>query len=369
MRNILIVAKGISNNGIGKYIVDIFVRFKEKYKDYNVNVAAESVTPELLKTLRINKINYIKTPSLKKGVFNYLRQWNKIISPKKVDIIHFEIDNYVNFYPILRSKMVKIKSVIIQSHNSTNYIVKNNLLKNSIHCIIRQFIPALSTSFIAVSNNAVSWMFPKRIEKKVEVLLNPIEKNNFLFNMDSRLKLREKFHIKGKLLLSVGRFEYQKNPLYTLRVFNEYKKNDRDAMLLMIGEGSLREEMKQFIIKNSLKKSVLVLEWQTNIQQFLNAADVLLFPSRFEGYPLTLVEAQDSGLAVIYAENIDRNIEMSDNIYALGISDDKVENWANLIASINLSIDDRIKNSQIFFKSNYADIGTHIESIKKIYEI
>lgn len=128
----------------------------------------------------------------------------------------------------------------------------------------------------------------------------------------------------------VGRFIYIKNQTFLVDVFEEVLKRNSKAYLLMIGHGDDLSKIKARISEKNITDHVIILSHRSDIAQLLRCMDVFAFPSLFEGIPLTLIEAQVSGLKCICSDAINREALISDKTVSLPINAGK-ERWADLI--------------------------------------
>src|SRR5690606_14419248 len=120
-----------------------------------------------------------------------------------------------------------------------------------------------------------------------------------------RIKKRIELGIENSYAIChIGRFHPSKNHPYLLRVFKEILEKQRDAKLIIIGDGALRSVLEQQIQSLGLIDSVILTGKRTDVPELLQAMDVLLFPSLYEGLPGTVLEAQAAGLPCIISSNI-----------------------------------------------------------------
>lgn len=173
-----------------------------------------------------------------------------------------------------------------------------------------------------------------------QIINNGIDTEMFHFSKEKRQEYRKKLNAEGKtLLVHVGRFHDQKNHTFLLDIFAEYKKINPCSLLVMIGIGPLQEQMKQKAARLNLSDSALFLDQKSNVYDYLSAADVFVFPSLYEGLPLTLVEAQCSGLPIVCSDTVTDETKLTDYYYALSLEQSPTE-WANTIEKVtNLEID------------------------------
>ena len=151
------------------------------------------------------------------------------------------------------------------------------------------------------------------------VLPNAIDPERFKFSESARREIRAKYGIADDdfVVGHVGRFYPQKNHEFLIDVFSEVRLQKPNAKLLLLGDGPLQEKIRQKVETLGLAESVVFAGLQKNPAPFYSAMDVFAFPSLWEGLPLTLVEAQYSGLPCVVSENVTREVVVTENVYLL----------------------------------------------------
>ncbi len=126
-------------------------------------------------------------------------------------------------------------------------------------------------------------------------------------------EIRRKYHIEGKFVVGhVGRFHYAKNHEFLLKVFAEILKEQKDAALLLVGEGSLMEDVRRQAKELGILEQVVFAGRQSAVEQYYQAMDVLVFPSRYEGLPGTIVEAQAAELPCVVSDAVTRDVAVTE---------------------------------------------------------
>ena len=101
------------------------------------------------------------------------------------------------------------------------------------------------------------------------------------------------------VVIHVGRFYEQKNHLGLLAVFERVLRDVPDAKLVLVGEGPLMERVKAYVAARGLTQAVRMVGARNNAASLIACADVLLFPSLFEGFGIVALEANAAGLPVV----------------------------------------------------------------------
>lgn len=216
------------------------------------------------------------------------------------------------------------------------------------------------TEYFACSEGAGKWLFS---DKKFQILPNAIDTNEFIRNFNVREEIRKELAIENKFVIGhVGRFSNGKNHNFLIKIFNEVRKIDKMAVLLLVGEGVLENEIKKQVRDLNLEKDVIFLGIRDDVNKLMQSMDLFLFPSEFEGLPLVLVEAQASGLRCITSTGVTKESNITGNVefYDLKISAKK---WAEIILKDKKIKKDYLEN----IKKNGYDTNTNIVNLSSFY--
>lgn len=111
---------------------------------------------------------------------------------------------------------------------------------------------------------------------------------------------KEDYAVKGNFkILHIGRFSEEKNHLGLLMSFQKFHEIHPDSALWLIGDGKLRPAAEEYVRENGLEQAVKFLGLQSNVYGYMNEADVFALTSKYEGIPMTLIEAMGTGLPVV----------------------------------------------------------------------
>nr|MCR4990329.1 glycosyltransferase [Lachnospiraceae bacterium] len=132
---------------------------------------------------------------------------------------------------------------------------------------------------------------------KVQFVPNAIRVGLFAFNKDQRNEIRKSLNVEDKYVIGhVGRFHYSKNHIFLIDVFasiiQKTKDKGIDPVLLLVGEGPLMGEVKDHVEELGISDKVIFAGAKKDVYKYYNAMDFFLYPSRYEGLPGTVVEAQ-----------------------------------------------------------------------------
>ena len=162
----------------------------------------------------------------------------------------------------------------------------------------------------------------------VKIVPNAIDTAQFAYCEEARARMRRTLSLEDKFVIGhVGRFHYAKNHEYLLAVFQKIAQKREDALLLLLGEGSLMEEMKERAASLGIAERVIFCGNQKETWDYYQAMDYLIFPSRFEGLPGTVVEAQCAGLRCLISDTIAQEVRITELVTCLSIQEEP-EKWA-----------------------------------------
>ena len=177
--------------------------------------------------------------------------------------------------------------------------------------------------------------FGKRAVKdgKVTYVPNAITTERFIYNSECRERLREKLGLTDRFVIGhVGRFHYAKNHEYLIEIFRETVKREPNAVLLLVGEGPLMDSIKTMAEKYLLMDKVIFAGNRKNVEDYYQAMDYFVFPSRFEGLPGTVIEALASGLHCLISDTIADEVKISSNCRQMSIQTEPAE-WADVVCT------------------------------------
>ena len=230
-----------------------------------------------------------------------------------------------------------IPVIIAHAHNSHVKFDLKWIVRTWMKIKMRPYL----THYLACGKEAAEWLFGKQLAKKAVILKNAINTRQYLFDPQTREKKREELCLAPTVLTicHVGRFDKVKNHGFILEIFSELLKKRPDAQLLLIGEGDLREQAEKKAIEKGLQSKVHFLGVRRDVNELLQAADAMVFPSLFEGLPVTLVEAQCTGLPCVISKNIPEEAVITDMVEQVSL-DETATTWAEkLIAAVSRQFD------------------------------
>jgi glycosyltransferase involved in cell wall biosynthesis len=297
----------------------------------------------------IHRLPYLNPLSIK-----YLKKTNQFFkNNKSYDIIHSHLDT-LSTIPLYFAKKHGHKIRIAHSH-STRFDFN---IKSLVKYLSKILVKNVASEKYSCSHKAGKWLFGKG---KYKVINNAIDPNAFNFDIHLRNKYQKDFNVDDEIVVGhIGSFVPAKNHVRIINIFNELTKHKK-AKLILIGDGKLKKDIIALVEKLNLSNQVLFLNKINNVNEVINIFDVLLFPSIYEGLPLTLVEAQANGLNCVVSDVVTDEIKLSNKIKFISLHQSN-EKWCDEIVS---SFDDKDRYN-VVTESNY-NIKNEVLKLENIY--
>lgn len=295
----------------------------EEYK-YDFLTCSEDesdIEKEIIKTG--SKVKHITRR--RKNIFRHICQMYKFLWKNRgfYNIIHVHMSQE-SFLPLIIAKICGYKIRIAHSHTS--------FINNKISSIMKFKIlltNVFATDYVGCSISSCEFLYP--INKNAIVLNNCIRYEDYYFDSHKRIIYRNELGLKDETaLVLVGRLNPEKNHLFLCDMMKDIRLSK--CKMYFIGEGIMRGEIEQAIIKNKLQDRVFLLGNRSDVKDIINAFDIFVMPSLHEGFPIVLLEAQINGLPCIVSENVSNETDISGNIV---YSDLELNGWIEKICEVN----------------------------------
>ena len=288
---------------------------------------------------------YYNVPISLKSYFSTKRTMNAFLKSHDYNIIHCHLNQWCGMI-LKEAYMTNIPIRIAHSRTSLKNIGLINLVKNIIKLSVRKH----ATHYLAVSKEAGIWLYGEKNMQSgvVTVFPNAIDCNKFQFNENVRKTMREKLNLNSSLaIIHVGNIRYEKNHKYLLDVFYNIKNRCSDSVLILVGADCMNGKIHKYAEKLSINESVLFLGARSDVADLLQAADVFVFPSLYEGFPGAVLEAQAAGLPCIISNTITDEVCLLETTRQLALSL-PIEKWVDEIINFKdverMNTFDNLKN-------------------------
>ena len=314
-RRLRVLQVGMTRNlgGIETYLIEQFRHLDKNKIDYDfVNITGEySICYEDEILASGSKI--FKVVSRHKNPLLHYWQWFNILSQNKgvYDVIVLNTNSLEYVFPLVLGKIFGIPVRVIHSHNS-GFENKQGLARRLLVGMNKKLLAWSANLRFACSQFAGQWMFK---DNPYHVIYNAIDIHKYDADLKVREETRNALGLHTELtLLHVGRFSYQKNHSFLLDIFKEVHAIQPDSVLLLVGdtteESEFLTEVKRKIKDYGLENSVRLLGRRDDVNKIMQAADVLVMPSFFEGLTVVGIEAQASDLPLLLSDTVTKELEL-----------------------------------------------------------
>lgn len=266
-------------------------------------------------------------PKRRQSLPDHYCELYRIIKRGRYHVIHFHTQNaFLTSTQLIAARLAGAKCIAVHSHNTRDWRKQSLLL---VHKLCRHYLYRHTDIRLACSRAAAIWLFGT--ERNVEVFPLPIVCENFLFSESKYRNLRKDAQWEGKAVyVHVGRFSDVKNHKFLLEVFAQIKRLEKDSILILAGDGELREEIKNQIRELNLEKDVMLCGVVADVYNKLIMSDGFIFPSKYEGFPTSVLEAQAAGLPCYISDTITPEIKITDLVTMISL-EASAEDWAKTI--------------------------------------
>ena len=293
----------------------------------------------------------------KKDMKSFFQEHGKDYSAIWVNVCSLANIDYLKY-----AKKYGIKKRIIHAHNSQNM---DSFLRGVLHRINKLFIRKYATDFWTCSEDASRWFYNKSVKKSANyfVVKNAIDLKRFKYDENVRRDYRKQLGIEDKIVFgNVGRFHFQKNQLFLLKIFEKIQKKLDNAVLVLVGDGEDREKIEEMISNLNIKNKVMLLGVRDDIANIMQSMDVFIFPSVFEGLGIVAIEAQASGLPVFASKDvIPDEVNIDNEIFEFISLENNEDFWAECIINKLPKLPNRRSKLELFENAGY---NIEIESRK-----
>ena len=225
------------------------------------------------------------------------------------DVIHIHSGS-ISVLAVIASVADKagVQKVIVHSHCGGDHdSMKHKILRWTASAMMSRHVDR----YCACSQEAADWKFEKKYASQALIIKNGVDTQRFQFDSVRRDLMRERLGVQQRFVIGhVGRFTREKNQKFLISVFLQIARMEPEAVLLFVGDGEERESAEELVRSNGLEDRVIFAGSVTNVENYLGAMDLFVFPSLFEGLGIAAIEAQCSGLPVIASDRIPRDIDL-----------------------------------------------------------
>ncbi len=365
MKVLMIAHKLLQKSGITAVLRNYLLNMKNPNVQVDLAVVEGSDTHIIKEFIdNGNKVFFMPDLSIRK-MKKFAGFWDKFFKENKYDVVHshfFQIDYFV----FKAAKKNGVNICISHSHNTKFSENKIKSLRNIImFAPAKKYIDYWAGCSIAAGKAYYGNRFGG--DDRSIVVHNAIDTYKYKFNREIRDALRKKLNIEGKLVIgNVGKFNQQKNKLFLLDILKKLLEIGVNAHLLNVGDGELRDEFVDKMKKNAVEDYVTLTGVVEDTENYLQAMDIFVMPSLYEGLPVVGVEAQANGLPCVFSNLITDEVNLNPNNNRFLALDDGVDEWVREIESLYNCDADRGNGRHVVERAGY-DIKHEAKKLEKLY--
>ena len=361
---ILMVIGSTNMGGAQIFILNLLKNMDLECYQIDFAVNFEEVEGGIGQELRDMGCNIYTLPYFK--VYNYFtfkKCWREFLTNHQYDIVHGHSSNSASVYLKVAKDM---RCVTIAHSHSAGF--RGNLIHRLLKRYFASKIRNVADYWFACSSIAAEHLYGKAYKeyKYYYDIPNAINTEKYFYNEKVAKDIRKEIGIKENDLLCghVGSFTSPKNHIFLLSVFKEVLKKRNDAKLICCGDGVLLPQIKERAKELGIFDKIIFPGIVKNCNEYMMAMDVLIFPSLFEGFPMTIIEAEATGLPIVMSDVITPEVDITDCVHRLSLNE-YPESWAANI--IKLKSGDRSIYNCIVEDSKY-NMKTGAKFIMSLYE-
>lgn len=356
---VLQVVVNMNSGGIENMLMNLYRAIdRDKIQfDFLLHSESKSFFEDEISSLggKVHRVKPLKLYNL----VGYSKALKSFFSQNSYQIIHSHISVW-SYFILKIAEASNIPVRIAHSHEAHDSYWDHRLHRVPLIFILKKVINKPLTHRLACGYAAGKWLFG---EKQFLIINNSIDSTKFYYDNAESKNTKKLLGLNDKIVFgNVGRFTKQKNHLFLIDIFVEILKRLPNACLLLVGDGSLKDQLETYVLKNNLKDSVYFLGVRSDIPELLSAMDYILMPSFFEGLPVALVEAQASGLKIFASNKISKEADITGLITFLSIADKNI--WVEAIMQ-NIPYNRENQSTQI--KTANYDIHNNALFLKDFY--
>lgn len=302
-----------------------------------------------------------------KKLFSQVRQIKNILRQNHYNVIHCHSCSFIGiFRGAIAGFLSKGTKVISHAHSVGE--PKGTAIDSIARYLLKWVLSHIIDIGCACSDKAGESKYTKKFiaSKKYKIINNAIETDKYRYSIRKRNEIRKSLNIKdGDFVVgNVGRLEYEKNHTFLLDIFHSVLQKKPNAVLLLVGDGNLREELEEKAEREGIASRVIFVGRCESAADYYHAMDCFVLPSHYEGFPLVLVEAQVNGLKCIVSENMTRDVDIAGGVRFLSLEmSSKV--WAEEICIFG---DGRMHTEKVDEVISGYELKYEILKLEAIYE-
>ena len=281
-------------------------------------------------------------------------------------VIHSHMSE-LGYFAFRQAKKHGVGCTVCHAHNAPHFKSETALerAKDLMRSYFKRSIRKYTDHMFICGYDAGDWLFGKRNRKNFVMMNNAIDASRFSWDAARAEKLRRDSALENSFVaVHVGRFNAQKNHTFLLDIFKRILAYRRDAVLLLVGTGELGDRIKKKAELLGIDDHIRFMGTRSDVNDILLLSDVFIFPSLYEGLPVTLVEAQASGIRCVISDAIPEDCLITDNVDVVRL-EASADEWAQRVCKYANGYDRRNMYNEI--KNRGFDIKENAKWLEDFY--
>lgn len=326
-----ILVYGLSNNigGVESIVLSIISRLSDRCS-FDLLISGECTYKDSLKNVNfLNIVSWGSNPSL------FGKELADILLSSEYKCVW--INGCIMANRTIISVIKKYSTAIILTHSHGTYFEEMNPIKSFIlkglHYLNRNYYLRNIDIPCACSMKSAEWYYGKKYCKNasIHVINNGVDVSKYYFKPELREQVRTELCLGNSLVLfHAGRLTLVKNQKKIINIVKAFVDKGKNVKLLIAGVGELEAELKEYVVNLNLISNVEFLGFRKDINRLCQAADAFILPSFHEGLPVTIIEAQATGLSCFISDTITKEADVSGLVHFLPLAKSD-EQWAEVI--------------------------------------
>lgn len=375
MRKGKILQIGCENFGAGGRSVVIYNLTRPLCDDYRIDFLSCGRVKNVAYQKEIEKVGgevkvYIENKKENK-VFREIKRTIalcRMIKAEKYNIVHINADDaWEAAKSLWIAQHAGVKKVVVHAH-TTGTDKKTNIIKKIVLIISKKYANRYANKKLACSIEAAAYLFGEKNTSDVEIINNGINAKKYVFNRKKREEMRDNLGISDKeyAICSIGRLTSVKNPIFILEIIRElYNNINNNIRFYWIGEGELKEKVSKKIEQYDMDEYTFLLGNRKDVNDLLQAMDVFVLGSLYEGFGIVNLEAQANGIPGIISDVVPEEAVLNGNFFRVPLEKGK-KYWAYCIKR---QFGNRTKENMVEkIEQKGFDIEKSSIKLKQIYE-
>ena len=292
----------------------------------------------------------------KQSTAAYVKDYFRLLRANRYDVVHIHGNSGTMAIEAVLAKLCGVPKVLVHTHSTkTDHPAVNAVLKYPMMLCANERIACARGSGAFLYGN---W--------KHTILNNAIDLTRFPFDPVVRAECRAEFGIQDEFLVGhIGHFSTPKNHFYLIDIFKELHERKPDSRLLLVSDGPDFDAVVEKVNQLQLQDAVIFAGRRSDVERLYQAFDVFVLPSRWEGMPLVLLEAQSAGLPVVASDRITKDVQCTEEFWYLSIEEPAAV-WAEKLLEV-ASSRDRSGDNTLRLREQGFDIHIEAKRLREIY--